>query len=306
MRRFHVLQPGGLSNFLHSIRFRLSLWFVLVLAFILLIFSTFVYYRQTQAVYDQTTARLNIRMRDLELVFRQANSNDHDERGWLRAPGTAPGSPFVLQSNEVLVLSDQNGKPADVFGPVSSAQATQLAALAPNIERSKVYIRALSSNQGSQPTTYLFLTATVGVENHLLGWVTLGQPLDPDGQLPRLFWTLLLAGLVTLLLAMIGGYWLADRTLRPVKSITRTARSISESDLSQRLNIRTQDELGELAGTFDQMLNRLQAAFTRQRQFTADASHELRTPLTIIGLETSRALDSARTVNDYRHSMEVI
>ena len=70
--------------------------------------------------------------------------------------------------------------------------------------------------------------------------------------------------------------------------------------------MKSKDELGELANTFDGMLGRLQAAFERQRQFVADASHELRTPLTIVNLETSRALASPRKPEDYRHALAII
>ncbi|HEX9090505.1 MAG TPA: HAMP domain-containing sensor histidine kinase, partial [Anaerolineales bacterium] len=69
---------------------------------------------------------------------------------------------------------------------------------------------------------------------------------------------------------------------------------------------RGKDELAELGNTFDAMLNRLQAAFERQRQFTADASHELRTPLTIINLETGRALTSRRSIDEYERIMRTI
>ena len=94
--------------------------------------------------------------------------------------------------------------------------------------------------------------------------------------------------------------------MRPVKHITQTARPIGESDLSRRLNLSTNDELGELARTFDDMLARLQAAFERQRQFTADASHELRTPLTIIDLEASRALAQPTRPREYQRALGVI
>jgi len=144
------------------------------------------------------------------------------------------------------------------------------------------------------------------MENHITGWVILGQPMDANNQLPRLALTLVLAGGFTLLIAMGGGYWLANRALWPVKAITRTAQEISETDLDRRLSIHTGDELGELAGTFDRMLDRLQAAFNRQRQFTADASHELRTPLAIIGLETDRALSTGRDAAEYRRVLQVI
>jgi two-component system OmpR family sensor kinase len=70
--------------------------------------------------------------------------------------------------------------------------------------------------------------------------------------------------------------------------------------------MKSKDELGELANTFDGMLGRLQAAFERQRQFVADASHELRTPLTIVNLETSRTLASPHKTEDYRNALAII
>ncbi|MEJ2353846.1 MAG: HAMP domain-containing protein, partial [Anaerolineales bacterium] len=130
--------------------------------------------------------------------------------------------------------------------------------------------------------------------------------MDPTGQLHRLFLTLLVGGLGMLVIALAGGYWLADRAMRPVKTITLAAQQISETDLSRRLNLGRQDELGKLADTFDQMLARLQAAFDRQRQFTADASHELRTPLTIVNLEASRALDGKRSRQEYQQALSLI
>jgi signal transduction histidine kinase len=79
------------------------------------------------------------------------------------------------------------------------------------------------------------------------------------------------------------GWVLAGRVLRPVSSITAAARRASEQHLGERLALAgPQDELRELADTFDQMLERLDAAFASQRRFVADASHELRTPLTVM------------------------
>src|SRR6266571_4624438 len=106
--------------------------------------------------------------------------------------------------------------------------------------------------------------------------------------------------------AEIGGYWLAGKALRPVKMITQMAREIHATDLRRRLHLQRRDEFGELAATFDQMLARLEAAFKRQAQFTADASHELRTPLTIIDLEINRALTQLEQPEDYRHVLEQI
>ncbi|WP_041233668.1 sensor histidine kinase [Cylindrospermum stagnale] len=77
--------------------------------------------------------------------------------------------------------------------------------------------------------------------------------------------------------------WLATgRILTPLRTIITTAHAISESDLTQRLPVRDQGELGKLATTFNEMMDRLEAAFASQREFVNDAGHELRTPITII------------------------
>ncbi|WP_434093949.1 sensor histidine kinase [Nonomuraea pusilla] len=85
------------------------------------------------------------------------------------------------------------------------------------------------------------------------------------------------------ILALVLGYVVADRALRPVTKMTATARKLSESTLAhQRIDLQgPNDELKELADTFDGMLTRLNVAFDTQRRFVANASHELRTPLTI-------------------------
>jgi len=313
LRQFLAWMPA----FVRSIRFRLSLWFTLVLAVILLAFSAFIYYRQTINIRQQALSHINLRLRDLDASFRNSFSEDASG-GWLQVPGTSPGSLVKLYSYEAVILADPYGTPARYWGPLSNSDVSELAAQAPDREGGKLFsawmVTQNSTQQAdssgypavSQPIEYLFITAPVGYEDRLIGWVVVGQPIDPEGQLPRLLTTLGIAVGLTLLGALMGGYWLADRALRPVKAITRTARQITDSDLSRRLNIRTRDELGELAGTFDSMLDRLQAAFNRQRRFTADASHELRTPLTIIGLETGRALEAGRSLAETRQSLQVI
>jgi two-component system OmpR family sensor kinase len=85
------------------------------------------------------------------------------------------------------------------------------------------------------------------------------------------------------LVAAIGAAWvIAGRLLRPVRELTDTARSITESDLSRRIPVDGDDEIAELADTFNEMLDRLAGAFAAQRAFIDDAGHELRTPITIV------------------------
>jgi signal transduction histidine kinase len=158
----------------------------------------------------------------------------------------------------------------------------------------------------NQKGSFLYLLTPLFAERRPVGLIILGRPVDADGQLPKLIPTLIFGSLLTLLISLAGGYWVAGRAMAPVRTITRTARGISESGLHKRLNLKTQDELGELADTFDAMLDRLQAAFDRQRRFTADASHELRTPLTIVGLEADQALSHRRSYDEYERAFKVI
>jgi two-component system, OmpR family, sensor kinase len=89
-------------------------------------------------------------------------------------------------------------------------------------------------------------------------------------------------GVAVLLLGSLLAWRLADRVIAPVAALTRTARSISETDLSRRIPVRGRDEVAQLAATFNEMVDRLEGAFVSQRQFFDDAGHELRTPLTIV------------------------
>jgi heavy metal sensor kinase len=137
--------------------------------------------------------------------------------------------------------------------------------------------------------------------------VQVGMPeASVDSAVDRL--GILLAALVpvALLMAGAGGLFLAGRALEPIDRITRTAASIGGDDLARRLPervVRTPGELGRLAATFNHMLDRLEEAFQRQRQFTADASHELRAPLTLLLGQVDVALQQPRSDREYNQAL---
>jgi heavy metal sensor kinase len=111
-----------------------------------------------------------------------------------------------------------------------------------------------------------------------------------------------------LLLAASGvGYWLSRKALTPVDALARTARTISGHNLSSRLEqLHTGDELQRLSDTLNEMLTRIETAFLRITEFTADASHELRTPIALIHTEAEMALRRSRDESEYREALRHI
>ncbi|MGI8762115.1 MAG: sensor histidine kinase [Jatrophihabitantaceae bacterium] len=113
---------------------------------------------------------------------------------------------------------------------------------------------------------------------------------------------------VIVVIGATGGYLLAKQALRPIAKLTRTAQQLSTETLDHRINLGgPDDELRELADTFDEMLARLDAAFDSQRSFVANASHELRTPLSVIRTELEVTLgDPDADVAELRRMGEVV
>lgn len=111
-----------------------------------------------------------------------------------------------------------------------------------------------------------------------------------------------------LLLAVIGGYWIAGRALKPIHQITQTAARISQGqDLDKRIHLGSgTDELHQLADVLDNMINRLDQAFKLEQQFTSDASHELRTPMSVIMAQCEYILENTRTSEEYEATLKVI
>jgi signal transduction histidine kinase len=128
---------------------------------------------------------------------------------------------------------------------------------------------------------------------------------ERDEQLNKLSLLLTAGGVGALLLASLAGYGVAAAALRPVEAMRRRAAAILPGESKQRLPVaRSGDEIARLGTTLNEMLDRLQAAFVRERVFVADASHELRTPLAILKAEIEIALRRGRSVEELRGALE--
>ncbi len=328
----------SIPQLLRSARFRLTLWYTLILALVLLIFSSIVYETAKNDLDAAVYASLRSRLTQVASTYNpqtgrlslDLNGNGQVNRN--TSTSVVPGAGIVERkyaADEIVLLVTPSGKVLQM----TSIYGVSLSWLAPATVkmwtgRKKDQPPYLFDNPplGQVGTTNMQLyefgnlqfynlggvsyefdqAAIVSQQQQVVALLVVGIPSDVSFWLADLLSVFALAAPLVLLLSIAAGYWLAGRAMRPVQAITHTARQISETDLHRRLELKQRDELGELAATFDRMLDRLEAAFARQRQFTADASHELRTPLSIVDLEATRALAHDLTPQAYQQSITTI
>ena len=268
-------------KFFKSIRTRLTLWYLTVMVILLLMFSSVAYI-----------------MLDHNLYQNLDNA--------LRAKSTQLNAPSVIipQSDEILLSFNYNGTLNQEIGTITVDTSKLSGLVKQALSGQNSYLTTVTTaNQGIR----LYATSFLNLFNDQPVVVVVGQlTTEITDVLHTFMYIIIFAMIGVLVLAGLGGLFLADRVLRPVERITKTAQKIEGSDLSQRIDVKTDDELGRLAVTLNEMIGRLEEAFSRQRQFTADASHELRTPLAIMQAEATLALSKERTSDDYRKSLETI
>jgi heavy metal sensor kinase len=282
-------------SFIHSIKFRFTIWYLLVLAVLLIALSGGVYFYLSRSLYQSLDRALAIRCTQLcsiQDILESIRRGEFQEQlgeivilyfysGDQLVEVSAPGIGVSLSPE--FVSKTIGGSSSFVSSQTAEGERLRLVAVSINLS-------TLGPPPGIQPAALVIARSTRQIENILA----------------RLVGTLAIAVLLTLALAAGGGIFLAGRALKPVDKIAQTAQEIEENDLSRRINVNTKDELGRLAATLNAMIGRLEKAFQRQRQFTSDASHELRTPLAVIEAESTLALQKERPPSDYRQSLETI
>ena len=285
-------------SFIHSIKFRFTLWYLLVLAVLLTALSAGVYFYLSRSLYqnlDDSLERRSMEIRSippiLESIWQGAFQEELGEivilyfySGNQLVKVSPPGISIPL-SHEFIYQISQAINGSSSFTTIQTAEGEGLRLLAAPMHLS---IAGLPPN--TELGTLIIGRSTQQIEQALHGLVR----------------TLIIAVPLALALAAGGGIFLARRALKPVDKIAQTAQKIGEGDLSQRINVNTKDELGRLATTLNEMIGRLEKAFQRQKQFTSDASHELRTPLAVIEAESTLALQKERPPSDYRQSLEIV
>ena len=300
-----LLQKGGF--FLRSIRFHLTLWYVLTVGCLALVFGSGVYLLQSRNIANNVDKAIDVRLHEER---EQLATLAH--RGLLSSTCQSLQEKGLLSQNgyDVVAVFDESLKLTLSCRIFQSREQEQLLALLQERHREQTINlplhETLSTGSEMAVDTRLLLFSTEDTTHRPL-FIIIGSSREKIQQDDLfLLQTLFLPGCLLLVLAMIGGYCFAFKVLHPIRVITCIAREIKETDLHRRLNLQRSDELGELAMTFDQMIARLETGFDRQRQFIAITSHELRTPLTIVNLEVNQALSPHVTLEQCQQSLEVI
>ena len=282
-------------KFVHSIKFRFTIWYLLVLVVLLGSLSAIVYFYLSRSLYQNLDSSLELRSTQLQSISTIVDSIRQGE--------------FQEELGEIVVLCFYSGGELTIVSPMDISITLDNEFIAQAIGGESSFI-TVSTTEGEGVRLYAvpFLPEGPGGRPNIEpSAVIVGRSTKEIEQaLDGLVRTLTIAVPLTIVVAAGGGLFLARQALKPVDQISQTARDISERDLSQRIEVNTRDELGRLASTLNQMMERLQRAFRRQQQFTGDASHELRTPLAVIQAESSLALQKERAVSDYQQSLETI
>lgn len=287
---------------LDSVRVRLTLWYVGVLALLLISFSVAVYGVMSSILYDRVDAVLSpVVGGTVPMLGKESD----EPGGVVFAPRDTlkalsfPDTSLAIFNPEGRLIAEKT-----VAG-YRSTPPPDMAGLALN-EIRKYTTQGQSRNSGM----YRNAATKVNIPFvHKAYVIVASQSLEPVlrqlDTLRRVFYIALPA---VLLVAGFGGWFLARKSLAPVVAMSEQARRIGAENLDERLMVANpRDELGRLASTFNELLSRVSAAFSRQRQFMADASHELRTPVSVIQTATAVALDSEhREEDDYRRVLGMI
>lgn len=277
-------------------------WLTGILSLVVVIgYGSVLYFSLRSQLYRTVDIQLSARAEALSAAVDRTD-------GQLRFAFT-DGAPPTRQDELVALLVSPSGSLLDTLGSDAVAAQLSLDDQAPGFE-TLPFIEEEEDEDDLRPDTEMLrlLTTPLPADGAPIAYLKIGQDLDPQQDaLSRLLSLLLITGPVLVGLAALGGYWLARQALVPIEQIRSQAAAIHASDLGRRLSTATTgDEVSRLAGTFNQMLDRLQGSFRRQLRFTADASHELRTPLSIIRSEIDVTLEQLRAPGDYIDALESI
>jgi heavy metal sensor kinase len=278
-----------------SIGVRLTLWYVAIFALGEIVFGAGMWLILRHNIYDLVDDSLENQTDDLKR-FLEAQKQDASVAKLQEEVSEIYG---IEHSGDFLEIYLETG---DVIYRSSFLQGHPSILMPPD-----QISEPLFGNRRVKGRHFRFVFEKLSANGHVYT-VEMGIPADDAFHTLELFRSyLLMFAPLLLLIAAIVGYWMSRRALSPVDALVRTARAVSGTNLKSRLQkLDTGDELQRLSDTLNEMLDRIESAFLRVTQFTADASHELRTPVSLIRTEAELALRRSRTEAEYKESLRQI
>jgi heavy metal sensor kinase len=274
-----------------SIRIRVTAAFAVAMAAVLAVSGLFLYVRLSSHLALALDRELRLRAQDLTALVRDPHAS-------LAADSA---SRFVERGESYAQLVTPSGTVLDATKPLGRVRLLTQRQLE-TTRRAPIYADERIVPGLNEPSR--ILATSVRREGRSLVLVVGATLQDRAETLASFREELLIAGPIALLLASVLGYLLARLSLRPVESMRRRAAAISAATPGERLPVpKTGDEIERLGMTLNEMLERLEAAVAREREFVADAGHELRTPLSLVRTELELALRQAGSVRELKEAV---
>lgn len=296
-----------------SMRARLTLWYTCVLALVLVTFAIATYTYLVRAAEQRTDESLTDTANAFVANFK-SELNDNEQPDEIVAAETA--REFRYKDRELLVYdatyhiiaasepsATATGKNKSSTPSQSSLSALDSSLLDSALRDGRAFASLPNNAEGIRA-----IAVAVRSGERVYITVVAHSLHDQDEALEQARNAIFVAIPLALLLASIGGYLLARRSLAPVVEMGERAARIGASNLNERLPVaKERNELGRLAHIFNDLLARLDRSFEEQRRFMADASHELRTPVAIVRGEAEVALSQTeRSTEEYRESLAIV
>jgi heavy metal sensor kinase len=289
---------------IESVRSRLTLFYVSVLAAALIVVGGLIYVLLARSLYS----RIDDNLHAVVQITTTSLTNDLAE-GQDFADAARSTAAELSSTQQMLAIYDGTGRLL-----AEGARDDDLAIMLPALDgvptQEAMLLTVFEAEDDDDDDRHRLAVRRVNISPFGANYVVVvGSSLEPiDEELESLRAILAYVVPIALALAGIGGWFLARQSLAPVAAMAERARKIGVENLSGRLPVANpRDELGQLAETFNDLLGRLEASLTQQRQFMADASHELRTPVATSRTAASVALQQPhRDENEYRETLAIV
>ena len=307
-----------------SLRWKLQFFYSVLLATIIICSGSIFYYQVWRSTFAEVDSRLeasalylDVTLRSFPPPIQQGLEAPPMLPPPLRPDGTAPPPPRPRRSKEQFLEELKLPQDFSFPGEVNpDDQPYFLVMTSKDMLLKKEFVplgyseaQSFAEQFNHQPT--LIMLKNNLREVRMIGpsgsKIIVGKSLRHETiQLRNIAIQFIAIGLAFLVLGVGVSFAIAFRMVRPITQMSATAELLSEKDLSKRLDLNHVDsELAGLAEVLNRLFSRLDASFSRQRQFTADASHELRTPLTVIRSASELALSQLRSPEEYQETIEV-